>query len=63
MNPYTTKGSARTQWGEQQVKASKNYLGKMTNTSRNLMQISFIPDAGGQINWVNDLEAAFGIRM
>ena len=59
MDPYSQKGAARTQWAEQQVKASKNYLKKMTATTRSLMQLSFIQDAGGQINWVNDLDAVF----
>ena len=59
MGPYTQHGAARSQWAEQQVKASKNYLKKMTSTTRNLMQISFIADAGGQINWVSDLDAVF----
>ena len=59
MGPYTSQCAARTQWAEQQVKASKNYLKKMTSTTRNLMQISFIQDAGGQINWVADLDAVF----
>ena len=31
----------------------------MTSTARNLMQISFIADDGGQINRVNDLDAVF----
>ena len=59
MDPYTQQGAARAQWAEQQVKASKTYMKKMTATTRNLMQISFIQDAGGQINWANDLEAVF----
>ena len=63
MGPYASQGSARTQRGEQQVKASENYLKKMTATSRNLMQISFIPDDGGQINWINDLDAVFCIAI
>ena len=58
MDPYSPQGAARSQWAEQQVKASKNYLKKMTSTTRNLMQISFIADAGVQINWVGDLDAA-----
>ena len=60
MDPYTQLGSARTQRAEQQVKASKAYLQKMTSSKKNLMQIKFIPDAGGQINWISDLDTAFG---
>ena len=59
MDPYTQHGAARTQWAEQQVKASKNYLKKMTGATKNLMQRSFINDAGGQLNWINDLDAVF----
>ena len=59
MGPYTQQGAARTQWEEQQAKSPKNYLKKMTSATKNLMQISFIRDAGGQINWVGDLDAVF----
>ena len=59
MDPYTQHGAARTQWAEQQVKASKNYLKKMTGATKNLTQLSFIQDDGGQINWINDLDAVF----
>ena len=32
MDPFTQLGSARTQWAEQQVKATKSYLQKMTSS-------------------------------
>ena len=59
MDPYAQQGAARTQWAEQHVKASKNYLKKMTSDTRNIMQISSTRDAGGQINGVSDLDAVF----
>ena len=59
MGPFTQVGSARTQWAEQQVKARKTYLQKMTSSKKNLMQITSIPDAGGQINWISDVDTAF----
>ena len=60
MGPFAALGSARTQWAEQQqVKESKAYLQKMTSTTKNLMQITFIPDAGGQINWIAGIGDAF----
>ena len=34
MNPYAQIGSARTQWAEQQVKAGKAYLQKMTSIKK-----------------------------
>ena len=57
MGPYASLGSARTQWAEQQVKEIKVYLQKTTPT-KNIMQITFIPDAGGEINWIADLDDA-----
>ena len=41
------------------LKAPRNYLNTMTSTRKNLKQITFMADAGGQINWLADLEAAF----
>ena len=59
MDPFTQLGAARTQWAEQQVRATKTYLQKMTSSKKPLTQRSFIPDAGGQINWISDLDAVF----
>ena len=59
MGPIASIGSARTQWGEQKVKAIKVYLQKMTPTKKNIMQITFIPESGGKINWIAFIDAEF----
>ena len=52
-----------TQWGEQKFKAAEKYLQKTTPTSRHMMRIASITGAGGKINWINDLVAAFVIDI
>ena len=59
MDPFTTTGTRRLQWGEQQVMASHNYLNTMTSTKKNMKQITFTQDAGGQLSWIADLGVAF----
>ena len=62
MDPYTQLGYARLQWGEQQLKASKAYLQKMTSGEKNLMQITFIPDLDSAFTVLNKCAASLQIE-
>ena len=41
------------------MKDDKNYLKKMTTTTKDLKQITFVKDSGSQSNWVIELGDAF----
>ena len=58
-NPFASEGYYRLHRGEQQVKAAWNYLKKMTATTKDPKQITFVKDAGSQSNGANELGNSF----